>query len=101
MKSILAIILLACLIMPCIASKDTDAAYMEGLQAGYRFGYLAIDGQTNATAEQEYNHRVGELNAWMNRTDYDGPRWGNLPKIQMPPLPRIFSDPSDWYKTEA
>ncbi|MCK9571477.1 hypothetical protein M0R72_21185 [Candidatus Pacearchaeota archaeon] len=90
MKLILAIILLACLIMPCIASKDTDAAYMEGLNAGYRFGYLAIDGQTNATAEQEYNHRVCELNAWMNQTDYDGPRWGMLPKIEMPELPEIF-----------
>jgi hypothetical protein len=63
---------------------------MEGLMAGYRFGYLAIDGQSNASAEHEYNHRVGELNAWMGQVGYEGPRWGMLPKIAMPELPEIF-----------
>jgi hypothetical protein len=93
--------LLALLVAPCTALNDTDQAYMDGLNDGYRFGYLAIDGQSNITAELEYNHRVGELTAWMDQIGYDGPRWGNLPKIEMPALPRIFADPSDWYKTEV
>jgi len=93
MKNILYIFaLVAMMCMPVVsaAANETSEAYMEGLNAGYRFGYLAIDGQSNASAEQEYNHRVGELNAWMNQTNYDGPRWGMLPKVVMPELPEIF-----------
>lgn len=101
-KIILSLILLSFIIAPAFALNDTEnataAAYMEGLYAGYHFGYLAATGQGNATAEAEYNHHVSELNAWLDQIGSDEARWGELQPMNYT-LPRLFSDPSDWYKT--
>jgi hypothetical protein len=105
MKILCAILFGLLMIAPCMALNDTEnastvAAYMEGLNAGYHFGYLAVTGQGNATAEAEYNGHVAELNSWMDQVGYEGARWGELP-ITNYTLPRLFSEPSDWYKTEV
>lgn len=88
---LLAIILLALLCaVPGMATKDTDAAYVDGVIDGYTFGYLAVIGQTNITAEMEYNTHVRVLNAWMDKNNYTGERWASLvkaaPTYQLPPI---------------
>lgn len=61
MKIILALLATLLLVAPAMAMNDTDEAYLQGLNDGYRFGYLAVAGQSNATAEQEYNGMVADL----------------------------------------
>jgi len=56
MKSILAIILVACLIMPCIAMSEKQFAYFQGLEDGWSLAWLRA---TDITA---YNEQVAEYN---------------------------------------
>lgn len=69
------------LVAPGMALNLTESAYLKGLNDGYIFGHLAIEGQTNATAELEYNSMVARLNSWMDAISYEGQRWANLTKV--------------------
>jgi hypothetical protein len=79
--ALFALAVLLCLAVPGMAMNLTESAYMKGLNDGYSLGHLAITGQSNATAEQEYNSMVARLNAWMDTIGYEGQRWANLTQI--------------------
>jgi len=91
MKSIAMLILALLLIVaPGMAMNLTESAYLKGINDGYRLGYLAVAGQNNVSAENEYNDTVAHLNAWMDQVSYIGPRWASLIKVadgyQLPSL---------------
>jgi hypothetical protein len=72
------------------AMNLTESAYMKGINDGYALGYLALTGQNNVSAENEYNSMVARLNVWMDQINFTGERWANLQKVaagyQLPPL---------------
>ncbi len=65
MKSLLAIIFLACLIMPCTAMNDKQDAYFQGLEDGWHLAMLRMTNSTEYNEEaQKYNVELYEnLNA--------------------------------------
>jgi len=91
MKSITILILALLLIVaPGMAMNLTESAYLKGINDGYRLGHLALVGQSNASAENEYNDMVARLNLWLDQINFTGERWANLQKVaagyQLPPL---------------
>ena len=101
MKSILAIFVALLLAVPCIAMEDTTQAYMDGVKYGYALGAMNVLGQTDTKYEQDYNDRIAVLNSWMDEKGWAEGHWSELVHVGNYSLPRIFADPSDWYKTEA
>lgn len=92
MKLILVLLALLLLVAPSFGMPMnlTESAYWKGINDGYRLGHLALVGQNNASAENEYNDMVARLNLWLDQINFTGERWANLQKVaagyQLPPL---------------
>lgn len=70
----------------------TEEAYYQGIQEGYTLGALAIQGQSDAAKESEYNGLISDLNRWLDSVAYAGPKWASLQKNSYV-LPPIFGGP--------
>jgi len=75
---ILAIVLLALLVAPCMAVTNVEKAYLDGFQAGCRLMDLFYQGQAgNQTAEALYLDELARINAITSqKTDSDLSNFG-------------------------
>jgi hypothetical protein len=81
LKSILLALMALLLVGQVSAMNLTESAYLKGINDGYALGYLALTGQNNVSAENEYNSMVARLNLWMDQINYTGQKWANLTKV--------------------
>lgn len=95
MKSVYTIAILMTMIGSGVAEDNNTTLadiYMAGIYDGYELGVLYMQGQTNETAENEYNSETSRINALLDEANHT-PEERLGPLLKLPEyyeLPKAF-----------